>query len=496
MKKKEKEMMQGEDKNFWCLLGIFLVAALPLFTNYCLNSSEVPYQLVRIEELKNHLNEGIFQIAMPVNWQYEHGTAGLDGNLFWVLPAILRKLGLPIEEVYRTFLVCICAATVGVSYTAFREIFHDNKLGIFGSMLYCWTPWYLDTLYGRAAIGEALGYAFLPLVLLFTADRSEKGNKKIPQWLLLTVGITLLLQASFAVFLIGMFLLAFVCMYERKRMLDRKGILTLAKAAAATLIVNLWYLLPLARYLIAYRDVVKFVGSRPFQEKGAFLLHYLMIFSQPGATYDYREKGFHDSAAVGIGPAIMALLFLFLWLVFSGQLRPGDHKKQKERMVRGMLWLAAVGVLLSLGSFPWDFLRSNAVFQVLTFSMQSPVIFMIPAICGFVMLGCYLIGFYEQNKSAKAAKILEIAVVAVAFVGAQYLVDGLLLNRAPLWVRESEDLADVVLMEAPQLQLSAASGKTEWIAVALSVCSLLVILGYCMINRSKKQKTDTRKEAA
>lgn len=495
MKKKEKEMMRGEEKNFWCLLGIFLVTALPLFTNYCLNSSEVPYQLVRIEELKNSLNAGIFQIAMPVNWQYEHGTAGLDGNLFWMLPAILRKLGFPIERAYRGFVVCICAVTVGCSYTAFRRIFQDEKLGIFGCMLYSWTPWYLDTLYGRAAIGEALGYAFLPIVLLFLADRPEQEDRKIPQWLLLTVGISLLLQSSFAVFLIGMFLLVFGCVYDRKRMLDRKGILTLGKAAAATLIVNFWYLLPLFRYLIAYRDVVKLVGSRPFQEKGVYLLHYLMIFFQPGAAYDYREKGFQDSAAVGIGPAIMALLFLFLWLEFSGQLRMDSLKKQKYGMSKGLFAFGVVGMVLSLGSFPWDLLRSNAVFQVLTFSMQSPVIFMLPAICGYVLLGCYLIRFYQQNKSSAATAVLKISVAAAAFVSAQYLVNGLLLNRAPLWVRESEDLADVVLIEAPQLQLGATSGKIEWSAVVLSACSLLAILGYYMTGRSKKQKNDIRKGA-
>lgn len=226
------------------------------------------------------------------------------------------------------------------------------------------------------------------------------------------------------------------------------------------------------------------------------MLHYLMVFWQPGATYDYREKGFYGSAAVGIGPAIMALLFLFLWLEFSGQLRMSSLKKQKEGMLKGLFAFGVVGMVLSLGSFPWDLLRSNAVFQVLTFSMQSPVIFMIPAICGFVLLGCYLMRFYRQNKTAMAATILEIAVLAVAFVGAQYQVNGLLLNRVPLWVRESEDLADVVLIEAPQLQLSAVSGTIEWIAVALSVCGLLAILGYYLINRSKKQKNDIRKEAA
>lgn len=42
------EKMKIKEKGiFWCLFGIFLTGALPLFTNYCLNSSEIPYQLVR-----------------------------------------------------------------------------------------------------------------------------------------------------------------------------------------------------------------------------------------------------------------------------------------------------------------------------------------------------------------------------------------------------------------------------------------------------------------
>lgn len=493
MKRKEKCMMQDKQKNFFCMLGIFLVVALPLFTNYCLNSSEVPYQLVRIEELTNHLHAGIFQIAMPVNWQYEHGTAGLDGNLFWVLPAILRKIGFPLERAYRIFLMCICAASVGLSYTAFRKLFQNNKLGMMGCMLYNWTPWYVDALYGRAAIGEALGYACLPVLLLFLADVPKQGAEKELKWPVLTVGLTLLLQSSLAVFLIGMFLLVFICIYERRQMLCKKGLLTLCKAAGATLLLNLWYLLPLAKYLVAYRDVAKLVGSRPFQEKGAYLMHYLMVFFQPGAAYDYKEKGFFHSAAVGIGPALMALLFLFLWLEFSGQLR---LKKQKAEMTKGMFFFGILGVVLSLGSFPWDLLRENAVFQVLTFSMQSPMIFMIPAVCGFVMLGCSLMRFYEQERSAKAALILELCVIAVAFVGTQYLVNGLILDRAPLWIRESEDLPDVVLNEAVQLQLSQTSGKAAWAAVIVSVCTMFGILGYCVMTRRKNRETDVRKEAA
>ena len=55
MKITEKLKFKGNGI-FWCLAGIFLTGALPLLTNYCLNSSEVPYQLVRIENMKDYLS--------------------------------------------------------------------------------------------------------------------------------------------------------------------------------------------------------------------------------------------------------------------------------------------------------------------------------------------------------------------------------------------------------------------------------------------------------
>ena len=72
---------------------------------------------------------------------------------------------LTLESVYRMLLVCIYAVTVCLSYKALAEGFPSKKIALIGTALYCWAPWYLDTLYGRAAIGEALGYAFLPVML-------------------------------------------------------------------------------------------------------------------------------------------------------------------------------------------------------------------------------------------------------------------------------------------------------------------------------------------
>ena len=362
-----------------------------------------------------------------------------------------------------------------------------------GTALYCWAPWYLDALYGRAAIGEALGYAFLPVLLLFLVRAVGRKKGKLPQWLLLAIAISLLLQSSFAVLEVGMLLLVFCCVYYRRQLLEKDGWLTLGKAAAATLLGNLWYLLPMLRYLVAYRDVARYVGSRPFQEKGAFLLHYLTFFFQGGATYDYKSKGFQGTAAIGVGPALTGLFFFLLWLKFSGALQ---KKNSKEDSTAGLFWCGMLGILLSLGSFPWDLLRQNAVFQVLTFSMQSPTIFMIPAICGLTFIVCGLLNTYREEKSATEATILETAVLAVAFVSTQFLTNKLLLGRAPLWIRQKEDLPDVVLIEAPQFQMSAAAGAAQLVAVALSALGIVGIVIYCILTQKKNPARKVQKEAA
>ena len=290
-----------------------------------------------------------------------------------------------------------------------------------------------------------------------------------------------------------MLLLVFCCVYYRRQLLEKDGWLTLGKAVAATLLCNLWYLLPMLRYLVAYRDVARYVGSRPFQEKGAFLLHYLTFFFQGGATYDYKSNGFQGTAAIGVGPALTGLFFFLLWLKFSGALQ---KKNSKEDSTAGLFWCGMLGILLSLGSFPWDLLRLNAVFQVLTFSMQSPAIFMIPAICGLTFIGCGLLNAYREGKSATEATILETAVLAAAFVSTQFLTNKLLLGRAPLWIRQKEDLPDVVLIEAPQFQMSAAAGAAQLVAVALSALGIVGIVIYCILTQKKNPDRKVQKEAA
>ncbi len=150
---------------------------------------------------------------------------------------------------------------------------------------------------------------------------------------------------------------------------------------------------------------------------------------------------------------------------------------------------------LSLGSAPAE----CRCFQVLTFSMQSPAIFMIPAICGLTFIGCGLLNAYREGKSATEATILETAVLAAAFVSTQFLTNKLLLGRAPIvntQQRRKKSGSGSGSIEAPQFQMSAAAGAAQLVAVALSALGIVGIVIYCILTQKKNPDRKVQKEAA
>ena len=65
-----------------------------------------------------------------------------------------------------------------------------------------------------------------------------------------------------------------------------------------------------------------------------------------------------------------------------------------------------------------------------------------------------------------------------------------------MWIRQKEDLPDVVLIEAPQFQMSAAAGAAHLVAVALSALGIVGIVIYCILTQKKNPDRKVQKEAA
>ncbi len=466
------------------LIAIYIVISLPLYVNYCLTADGIYFKLTRIEDLANGLRSGVFTIATAVDWESSLVCSGIDGNIFWLIPACLRLFGMQIETAYRTFLMCICLTAVIVAFVSFKGIFKDRHMALLGTMLYVQTPFFIDALYGRAAIGLALGYAFFPLIFLCIKKHFAGEDKQV--WILDAVVMTLLLQSTLSMFLLGLFLVVFMVIFCHKEILTKTFWLQVAKACASFLIINLWYLLPLLKYLCSNRNVIYYVGGNSYQAKGLLLIHYLNLFFKGGTNYDFSGGTFENAASIGIGGTLLFAFLFYLWLWFSKQY---SLKNNASKLIKGLFVLSIVGCVLSLQYFPWDFLRKSKVFKVLTFSSDSPTIFTVLSISGLVFMMLSIVDFCLKNKSTKKSLILISFIVMADFILTQYLTNTILITREPLWIYESEDLPSIVLNEAEELTFSFSGSGFELGLICLSITCLVImaIFSFNCLRKSAKK---------
>ena len=465
---------------FVALIAIYIVISLPLCVNYCLTAERIYFKLTRIENLANELRSGVFTIATAVDWESELVCSGIEGNIFWLIPACLRLLGMQIETAYRTFLMCICLTAVIAAFVSFKGIFKDKCMALLGTMLYVQTPYFIDMLYGRDAIGLALGYAFFPLIFLCIKKHFDGVDKQA--WILDAIALTFLIQSSMSMFLLGVFLIVFMVIFCHKEILTKAFRLQALGACAAFLILNLWYLLPMLKYLYHNRDVIYYVGGNAYQSKGLLLIHYLNLFFKAGTNYDFSEGTFENAASIGIGGTLLFAFFFYLGLWFSKQF---SLKSNATKPFKGLFILSLIGFALSLQYFPWDMLRKSKIFKALTFSSDSPAIFMVLSISGLVFLMLSVVEFYWKNKSVKKNLILISFTVILDFILTQYLTNTLLLTRNPLWIYESEDLPETVLNGAEEFTFSLAGSGPETGLICVSNVLLLGLVLYRLVSHKK-----------
>ena len=163
-------------------LIIVLITSLPLLTDFLLCGTKLSHQLIRIEALKNGLQQyGLHLWAKP-EWIHPTGLsfAFYYGDTFLYIPAVLNLLGFSVQASYSLFLILINIVTVLVAYKVFEKIFIDKYAGILGTALYSASIYRMFLLYGEAEVGEVLSLIFLPVVLygcyLLFCDENTKWS--------------------------------------------------------------------------------------------------------------------------------------------------------------------------------------------------------------------------------------------------------------------------------------------------------------------------------
>ncbi len=364
------------------LSGIVAFGCFPLATRGIYFGDDIHYHLSRIAFLAEGLGSGAFPVKIYPGWGNGYGyAAGVGyGDLFLLPSAILYLCGFSLSFSYEFYVVLMTALTAWFSYLAFSAV-GGRAAGLSCSALYTLMGFRLHSIYAGATVGEYGAYTFLPLVVwgLWEIYREQPdgqtaSGRSLPLRpdSLLAAGISLVIGTHVLTTLLLVVSILLFCLLWLHRTLQRRILLSLLKALGKTVLLSLWFAVPLLHYLAT--GVFRGESGVKRLWNGALSPETLFIAIPDEAQI---SGGF-----LGVGLAAFVILAVTLALLLSGRIRSHMLAGGLLRifiLTMLFLWMSTTwfpwhamwvrlpglySVFLNL-QFPWHFLDLAAVLLVL-----------------------------------------------------------------------------------------------------------------------------------
>ena len=364
------KVARGEDveskKNMACLLALTAITIftfMPMMTDGGgLGGYDWVFHLSRIEGIANGLREGQFPVRIYTQAKDGYGYAPsiFYGEILLYFPAILRLLGVSVQQAYQMYAFAVLFLTAWITFYALRQIFNSRKIGLVGSALYMLAPYHLHNIYARMAVGEYAAQAFLLLIpaalcLLYGTETPTKQQTH-KAWWQLALAFTMLLQTHLLTLELVTMLCALFCLCNLRRTFTRRVFGTWVVAAGTVILLNAWFLVPLLTLMLSGHYEV----MQDLDRVGALNLK--------SWGYDLAGMLGLDTEARGVGPALFIGAAIFLMCAFAG-------KAMTERERRLGKWSAAIALLncfMSTKLFPWEELLYLPVVGNMLLKIQFP----------------------------------------------------------------------------------------------------------------------------
>lgn len=397
--------------------AIAFICSLGLFVRYLIPGHDYIFHMLRIEGIKDALLLGDIPCKVQVNWCCDWGYAvsAAYGDITLLFPALLRLAGFTIQTSYKAFVISVNIATVIVCYLCFRQMCKDSRVVVFMTMLYSFAPYRLALLYYREATGEYTGMIFLPMIALgfYHAYMDDEDSDSYGKKLLVPVlGFSLLMQTHLvSCVMVGM-VVAIFCIMFWKRTFSKKTFIYLAKIAGFSLLVTIWFLVPMFTFL---REPLEVSGAKNYwAEKQTYALSLTEIFAQraSGTTmYNaYHITSLSDRFTTSLGNAFVVMLMVYLYLVWKGRIK--EHKK----MGCVFAFIGILMVFMSSNIFPYSGIWgiSKSLAEVLLI-VQYPYRYLTMAIIIFTLMIPLIYKQVAQNVSGRIFAIIVVIMALLAF---------------------------------------------------------------------------------
>lgn len=429
-----------------CYLVIILMASIPLFNNYLIRGHDIYFHLMRIEGLAQGLRAGEFPVRIQPAWYdgYGYAVSVFYSDLFLYPAALLRLLGISLQDAYKVYVVLCNIATALISGYSFGKIFRKREIGVFGSCLYTLSPYRLVNLYTRGALGEYTGMIFWPLliyscILLLNEDRKKVQIQKGA--VLMGISMAGMLQSHMLTAEIACMVLLLLVIVHCRRIFHKEVILAGCGAVAVALGLSAWFLIPFLDYMLFERFNINSIRNNDImiQRQGTFLSQVFAIFDNAvGQSLD-AGAGTAGDFTQGVGLSLMLSVIILMLLCIRGYL------KQEERRNRQITITAAgLGVLMVVMStlyFPWDRLcRISRIFRYIIVKIQFPWRFTGVAVGLLVVVWCAVLNYTEREYDRRKKVITICLAVGILLLSVGHFVIDLNQRAERIQVRSVKEM--------------------------------------------------------
>lgn len=338
-----------KNKPIYFIIFLTLITSIPLFISLGIVSlDDFPFHYTRISYIKDELQMGnIFSKMYHTSlYNFGYGSGLFYPDLFLYIPALLNLVGISLVNSYKIFIILINFFSILSMYYSVNKMTKNNNMASIASIIYALCSYRLVDVYIRCAIGEALIFIFLPLIIYGIYLIIYDDYKKID---ILILGMTGLIYSHLLSSFITVILLLVLVLINYKRFLkDKKRIIYLFLSAVITLLLTSYYLLPLIEQLI----------DRDF---------YIYSYSSIG-TLTERAVPFYKSILelplkndkwipLGIG-----IIFVYIsYLKFKNYNKENIKRFENKIFIIGLILL-----FMSTNLFPWF------IFNNIPLSIQFP----------------------------------------------------------------------------------------------------------------------------
>ncbi len=429
---------------FLALLAIAAIASYPLLTGYCIDGHDFRFHLTRLAGLAEGLRSGQFPVRINPTFYNGYGYANpiFYGEILMYLPALLHIIGFRLTTCYLIYVGIINLLTTFVSYYSFEKMLKDRVLAVGCTLLYVLAPYHVMDLYLRAAMGEYSAMAFLPLVVygihrIFTEDFAENTRESRWCFLPLTIGLTGIVQTHVLTgeIVCGVMFMALIFMIGKT--LRPKRLLALLKAAGATILINLWFLVPFIDYSLT-QDIRILQATKiiRLQKTGTYITQLFALFTEYHWDTADGLTGIGEDMPYAVGLPLGLGLLIFLGMLVG----TAGYREEKKR--GGMLLLLSVITLwMATFYFPWDRIASmHPLFEKLISSLQfawrmlTPAVALAAACTGFGLL------ILRREKGAHASYVVMGLLAGLTIVASTYFMQQCLQLQPPIVWNTIENL--------------------------------------------------------